>query len=339
MTVSEGNEAGAVPGLRGGEAQETESPPAHEVEFPPVQNGVDYLNSACDNLRLGKPTPRMLKYAVLHLQAAAEVLLKARLQQEHWSLVLKDPGTAKRKKFDAGDFESCTTTAAITRLKDIAEVAIDDRSAKSLAILSKWRNSLQHYGLRAPARAIETRAAQVLDFLVAFVHDELLPALPDPEAAELQKDLVDVGYKVRGIQDYIDTRLKRLKDELKDFQDRTIQCPECDQWAFVLGGGSEIVDCRFCHAMFHSTDQAWYLWESVYRDADLGKCPDCGELTLMLSGIRVAAAPEELRILCGGCGAGFDAIELCSSCGTHYQPGEEDLGLCSDCFAAHYADF
>jgi hypothetical protein len=120
------------------------------VDFPLVQNGVDYLSSACEHLRAGNATPRKLKYAVLHLQATAEVLLKARLQQEHWSLVLKDPGTATRAKFEAGDFDSCTTSAAVARLKDIVGVAIDDKSAKSLAILSKWCNALQHYGLKAP---------------------------------------------------------------------------------------------------------------------------------------------------------------------------------------------
>ncbi|MFF9819534.1 hypothetical protein [Streptomyces sp. NPDC014006] len=344
MTVSGGNEegAGTEPGLRDGTTQETESPLAHEVEFPPVENGVDYLNSACDNLSLGTPTPRMLKYAVLHLQAAAEVLLKARLRQEHWSLVLKDPGTAKHEKFDAGDFESCTTTAAIARLKDIAGVAIDDKSTKSLAILSKWRNSLQHYGLRAQARAIETRAAQVLDFLVAFAFDELLPALPDQEQTELREDLVDVSRKVRGINAYIDTRLARLGDELKDARDRTLRCPECDQWALVIGDGSEVIDCRFCHALYYGADQAIFHWALVWTQQDtidFAKCPECDETRLPLTGLRVLAAPDEERFLCGHCGTHFDAIELCYSCGTPYPPGEDDLGLCSDCFGAHYAKF
>lgn len=38
--------------------------------------------------------PPNLKYAVLHLQAAAEVLLKVRLMRTYWALVFKEPGTA-----------------------------------------------------------------------------------------------------------------------------------------------------------------------------------------------------------------------------------------------------
>ncbi|WP_244302586.1 hypothetical protein [Streptomyces viridosporus] len=62
------------------------------VDFPPVPNGIDYLSEVVT--RLARPdaevSPRDLKYAVLHLQAATEVLVKARLQIAHWSLVVKD---------------------------------------------------------------------------------------------------------------------------------------------------------------------------------------------------------------------------------------------------------
>jgi hypothetical protein len=42
----------------------------------------------------GTPSAQDLKYAVLHLQAAREVLLKVRLIREHWTLVFKNPDKA-----------------------------------------------------------------------------------------------------------------------------------------------------------------------------------------------------------------------------------------------------
>ncbi|MEU1409794.1 hypothetical protein ABZ471_47740 [Streptomyces sp. NPDC005728] len=39
----------------------------------------DYLRSVVNHLDRDEPGPRDLKYGVLHLQAATEVLLKARL--------------------------------------------------------------------------------------------------------------------------------------------------------------------------------------------------------------------------------------------------------------------
>jgi hypothetical protein len=64
-----------------------------QILFPPLLNGLDYLKSVIEHLR-DKPDQRNLKYAVLHLQAAVEVLLKARLIREHWSLVFEKPSAA-----------------------------------------------------------------------------------------------------------------------------------------------------------------------------------------------------------------------------------------------------
>jgi hypothetical protein len=53
---------------------------ADHIMFRPVDNGLDYLESVIEHLR-GEPDQRNLKYAVLHLQAAVEVLLKIRLMR------------------------------------------------------------------------------------------------------------------------------------------------------------------------------------------------------------------------------------------------------------------
>ncbi|MFF9022500.1 hypothetical protein [Streptomyces eurythermus] len=331
-----------VPGSRPGGEPKAKAPARSEVNFPPVLNGIDYLDNVADHLRFGQPTPRNLKYAVLHLQAAAEVLLKARLVQEHWSLVFKDPGIAKRDRFEAGDFDSCTTTGAIGRLRDIASVPIGDKPAKSLAVLAKWRNRLQHYGLKAPGPAVEVCAAQVLDFLVTFVHDELLPALPGQDSAAVADDLESVGMKVRGIRSYMDTRLKRLAEELKGVQGRTVMCPVCEQWAMVIGGGTSPLDCRFCHTTWAGPSEALtdYFDAFAWRDGNVQECPDCHQHTLLVDGAGTALAPEEHLTLCFCCGTEFSAIAQCSDClNTYVATGDDDLGMCGDCADTRYAKF
>ncbi|WP_234319431.1 hypothetical protein [Streptomyces sp. NRRL S-237] len=331
-----------MPAPRSGEARAGRAA-ARAVDFPPVQNGVDYLGSVADHLSLGQAdprdgqglNPRHLKYAVLHLQAAAEVLLKARLVQEHWSLVFKDPGIAKRDRFEAGDFDSCTTTGAIARLRDIAGVTIGDKPAKSLAILAKWRNRLQHYGLTAPAPAVEVTAAQVLDFLVAFVHDELLPALPGPEAAAIAADLESVGTDVRCIRSYMDVRLKRLADELKDAADRTVMCPVCDQWALVLGNPAIPLDCRFCHTTWPNALQALeQCKKDLLGHVTVQECPECTQNALVVEGVGTAAAPEAHHSLCYCCGTDFGAIVQCGDCWDFFVADPvDDHGLCGDCLS------
>ncbi len=332
LNVSVGNEMGEVPEPR---SAEQPAPGPHQVDFPPVQNGIDYLDTVADHLSSGQTSPRDLKYAVLHLQAAAEVLLKARLVQEHWSLVFKDPGTAKRDRFAAGDFDSCTTTKAIDRLRDIADISIGDKPAKSLAILAKWRNRLQHYGLTAPAPAVEVTAAQVLDFLVAFVHDELLPALPAAAAAEAAADLESVGTKVLGITSYMTARLKRLSEELKDDADRTVQCPVCDQWALVLGNSPIPLDCRFCHTTWPNSVLALeQYFEAGLLDANVQDCPACTQHTLVVEAVGTAAAPESARSVCFCCGVDFPVAAQCEDCLNAFVPDPDEeffSGLCQDC--------
>ncbi len=322
--------------------QEPAPQPTSEVNYPPVENGVDYLDSVADHLRFGQPSPRNLKYAVLHLQAAAELLLKARLQQEHWSLVVKDPGAAKRDRFEAGDFDSCTTTGAIARLKDIAGVTVDDKSAKSLAILSKWRNALQHYGLKAPAPAVETRAAQVLDFLLEFIHGELLPALPGAKASAVEEDLVAIGMKVRQIKTFIDTRQKRLDAELRDVTNRTVECPFCGSFALVVGQGPLSPSCRFCHTAWNEATFAAAAYAEVFSpdaEAALQTCPTCSNLALVVDWARVLHATE-LKHLCFACGEAFDHLAQCHGCLDMYVPSpNEDVHLCKDCLPARLEKF
>ena len=62
--------------------------PAEErIRLHLLENAFDYLLSAAEYASL--KSPRSWKYAILHLVAGIELLLKARLQQEHWSLLFQ----------------------------------------------------------------------------------------------------------------------------------------------------------------------------------------------------------------------------------------------------------
>ncbi|WP_338894293.1 hypothetical protein WBG99_00030 [Streptomyces sp. TG1A-60] len=315
---------------------------AAHVDFPPVENGLDYLRSVVDHLTVvDPPAPRDLKYAVLHLQAAAEVLLKSRLVQEHWSLVFKDPGTATRTKFEAGDFDSCTTKAAVDRLRNIAGVDVNEKGSRALEALAKSRNSLQHYGLTAPAPAVEARAAEVLDFLMDFIHAEL-PVQPGYPLDKVEEELAYVRARLSTIQSFLKRRHDQLRFELEKVRDATAQCALCAQWAVVLGSGGGPLSCRFCH-------HAWPTAELAAADSGLAHaewgvevthCPECCEDAVLVDLATVASAPGHRHSVCFACGTRFDTLGKCESCEQHYSPGPgEDSGLCPDCLAARIARF
>ncbi|MGW8598162.1 hypothetical protein ACWGLB_04430 [Streptomyces sp. NPDC055893] len=105
-----------------------------------------------------------MKYAVLHLQAAVEVLFKARLLAAHWTLVFTHPGEATRKALDEATLSSVSPDKAITRLRNIVGVQISAKEEQALRKLTETRNKLQHFGVTDNARAVEARAGEVLDF-------------------------------------------------------------------------------------------------------------------------------------------------------------------------------
>ncbi|MFD3373727.1 MULTISPECIES: hypothetical protein [unclassified Streptomyces] len=280
------------------------------VDYPPIPNGMDYLDSVVDHLS-GEPKPRDLKYAVLHLQAAAEVLLKARLLQEHWSLVFKDPGRADRSRFESGDFESCGTAEAVSRLRNIVGVDLPKAAIDEINQLAKWRNALQHYGVTVPAPAVESRAARILDFLLLFIAENLLPGLSGRDAMYAGEGEYHIRARLTDMRAVIKARMDRVRPVIASVAERTVECPECGQLALVVG--SSPLQCRFCDeehrsavgiAEFYVGVTLGKEWEPGYEDSatwPIETCPDCTEHALVLE-TETAAAPGRHTPLCFACG-------------------------------------
>lgn len=299
------------------------------MDFTPVRNGMDYLSSAVLHLSgsvsvlydafglTPKPattaaklfasdrpvSDRDLKYAVLHLQAATEVLLKARLVREHWSLVFKDPGNATRTAFEQGKFDSCSMNATLDRLVSIAGVPITAKQREAIKDLAETRNALTHYGHTANAYAVEARAARVLGFLLDFVPLHLHPVLSS-EAQFVEETMEDVRQKLRDIEALVKNRMQELKGPLNELGDRTVICPECRQWALVVGDGDPVT-CRFCLVALDLNDAVILYWMDVLNeDESLAPvdCPTC-DTEKAITWVSTASNKTEEVALCFQCGA------------------------------------
>ncbi|MEV6730653.1 hypothetical protein [Streptomyces sp. NPDC051364] len=325
---------------------------ALDVHFPPVPNGVDYLVSVVRLLRRekgeGDPSPHDLKYAVLHLQAACEVLLKARLRQEHWTLVIKDASQTSKQKYDDGEFDSPTTAETIRRLVQVVGVQIEKRDKEAILALAGIRNQLQHWGLTESAAAVESRAADVLDFLIRFLDEELLEKIDADQRAAIADNMLEVRSGLGSINGYVTIRMDRLRIVLKDVADHTVQCPDCTQFALHVDGAAN--KCLYCPrpwkvdqlAVAYATkilDQprirryykgggksdSWSVdlgdLETVLRDElcrrGLGwpgetelpaECPNC-QIRALVGGVATALAPDQLVNMCFNCTETFEGLE------------------------------
>lgn len=301
---------------------------------------MDYLVSVVNQLDedTSAVDPRDIKCAVLHLQAAAEVLLKFRLLREHWSLAFPEPGVASKKKYLEANFKSCTMDDAVQRLWHIAGVSITEKEQKALRDLAQDRNALQHYGLTHNAKAVEARAGAVLDFLLRFLDEELLPQLSREEQQEISSDMEQVHDGLTRIQSFVTKRMNRLRGtELKGADNRILQCVICEQVALIVfpGGGR----CHFCAV-------AWTALE-LARETGWGlsvQCPECDEGTLLLDGVHFAGSSSPTPH-CFNCDTSYASDELgsCAVCGRPWSREGGDDGtistLCSVCVRhVHHPD-
>jgi hypothetical protein len=293
-----------------------------DIEFRPIHNGMDYLESAVTHLTEGQMPPgaRDLKYAVLHLHAATEVLLKAALVREHWSLVFKDPARASAKDYYDGSFSSTTIEGVITRLREIAGVDIGEQNRLAVKKLSDTRNAFMHYGLTASAYAVEGQAAKVLSFLLDFLEEYLVQdygETPHPDTLSVRASLGRTRTRLGRIDSLVKARMGDVTAGLKDegLLSRTIQCPACRQYAVPVIG--EETKCRFCNAGGRRGELLVAYAKDVVSAGVAYElyCPSCLEIDTVahptvLVGVRTAASPDADVALCFECDAVWASQDL-----------------------------
>ncbi len=153
---------------------------SEEVKFTVLENGLDFIYTALNHLK-GEPKPRAIKYAVLHLSAGVELILKDRLRREHWSLVFDDVDKADLETYLSGDFISVNLKTSIQRLTKICDVDISSDEQRSLFNLRKSRNKLEHFASVDSSTALKASSSGVLSFTLDFISDEIDPAIPPRE--------------------------------------------------------------------------------------------------------------------------------------------------------------
>ena len=110
--------------------------------------------------------PRALKKAVKHLATAGELLLKYRLQLEHWAFIFHDINAASKEKIDSGDFESVYYKDTVKRLRNLCGIEVGFFYFPKLRNL---RNSAEHFELRTTLLEIIQIIIGAIDELLNFI--------------------------------------------------------------------------------------------------------------------------------------------------------------------------
>jgi hypothetical protein len=313
---------------------------AKELDFAPVVNGVDFLDSAITNL-LDSENPRSLKYAVLHLQAAIEILVKVRLQREGFEHIFEDPYSADENKLRQGKFRSVTLDAALKRLNKVAGIQLSGEEKKAFESLNDERNKLQHFGSTSNHEVVNTHAAKALEVLSQFIVQHLVPNAPEHEVAPLEDAEELIRRALSEIATVTQARLNRVAPELDAWSSIIVHCPDCRQVAWTFAPHDESSRCRFCGRDWSQEDGCdaaeeyigSILGESRYEaakgrcDWSISECPQCEMEALVAVVTREDPDSTNACFYCGFITA--ESLGSCGRCGrTTSDPDDVICGYC-----------
>ncbi len=117
----------------------------HEQQFTRLcENGFGFVSKAIDQI-WDNGSLDALKYSIINFYSGIELLLKARLMHEHWTLIVADPNKADIDEFLNGDAQTVGLKQAVARLRTVARVTVPPNAFNSFDELRKHRNRMVHF--------------------------------------------------------------------------------------------------------------------------------------------------------------------------------------------------
>jgi hypothetical protein len=326
---------------------------ASDISWAVVENGLDFLRHAVQEMA---DEPADNKYAAIHLFGAIEVLIKARLIREHWTLACVKADGATLVGLRNGDLPTVDGMQGLRRLEANAGLAISKQQTMNVDAVRRLRNRVAHFALVGiDPTAVKVELARGLDFVVWFLEKHILPGAPAAEADLIEEALTEISVVLGEIKAFVAERLATLKPEL-DAAEMLLQCPQCAQATLTMT--DERPRCIFCWWCPDDPESAadeyvngslglssyvigkdggeWPIWE----------CPECA-MTAMVQGVEVLKDSGTLttdphdsyvppNFLCFNCGfhCSYMDLDKCSYCGTWTTSFD---GACPDCLSAMIA--
>jgi len=174
-----------------------------------IDNSFDFLNSAIKYAN-GEEN-RDWKYALLNISNALELIMKAVLEKEHWSLLFENVDNANKEILSIGDFQSVNFKTAFERLKCIVGVDFSKNDKKYLKKIREKRNRITHFSAELHIEEVKSIVAKGIGVFI-----KLYKEIDTEENVE--DKLHDINSELLGFQKYVKLRLAEIEKEIKDSQ-------------------------------------------------------------------------------------------------------------------------
>lgn len=315
-----------------------------------LENAYDFLDQAIDEVK-EKP-----KYSIIHFYTALELLIKARLMHEHWTLILTKPQDADKANFEIGNFQSVSLNEANERLKKIVSDGLTKEELNSFNKVRDLRNKMVHFF----HKDILSHDGYVYEIMKQeYVSMYYLNRILRDRWSKVLKKYTDIDFgidkKMKRHHDYLKSKYDLIKSNIAKFindGDIVLQCPAClfesmlaeiitkeDDKLFFEG---ECLVCALSDSNFLSFQCEECGKKIVTNEGDC-KCPHCSEqynaqkLVEVIDGTKEYLRIKESggsRAHCSECNmldtvVPFGGLYLCLQCLISYN--EEELQQCEYC--------
>lgn len=180
----------------------------HDIFDSLTRNAFDFLERGIAEF---DQTP---KYSVIHFCAAVEMLLKARLMKEHWSLIVSKPEQANLAKFMAGNFISVTLEDCRARIRDVAGEDIGDDAYNSFRALANHRNKMVHFFHNGLENDEKAKAQIVAEHCRSWFHLHRLLNRWNGYFHDFATEIAHADRAMKGHRQYLAAKFKALAPEL-----------------------------------------------------------------------------------------------------------------------------
>ena len=127
-----------------------------------LENSYDFLNESLRAAERAEQAPKTLKFALLHIVQAIELLLKARLQAEHPSLIYENVG--RRGK-------TVSLDQAVIRVGHTTQIHLSVKEQRAIRKAREWRDAIVHHEFELPEYQVESVYTQLFEFMSSFHND------------------------------------------------------------------------------------------------------------------------------------------------------------------------
>lgn len=307
-----------------------------------LDNALDFIVRAASDLWHADLSPeQQLKYSTVELYEGIELILKARLVQEHWSLAVANIDKYKKDSYLDGSFVSVTFEAACKRLAESCDFQLGPRAQRSFDELRQLRNQYVHFQCNKPRPEVLAVQVGAWHYILRLLEDE---DFLGPQSGEHQEIISSVKSKMLQSEEFLKKRYDELKPEISGYKQPEFlvaSCPVCTYDSLILGDTGE--GCPRC--LVCETDESperladkyarrkfpWWKHPKEGPDDEVAWCDECehqaavpagDDLRAQITAESVSNPPEpgegRKYFVCFFCGRpNFNPLK-CDLCGAIY---------------------